>query len=173
MIAAIVCADNNFGIGYNGDLLTHIPADMKFFKDKTMNNIVVMGRKTWESIGEKPLPNRYNIIITSHYNGIHPYVDSTLDDNTRAIFMPIEAFYHWHDWLLKTGKDMYIIGGGQIYEKLLHLCEKIFITRLDKSYHADTYFPNIDILPEWEVETISDTKEYDGIKYQFCTYRRF
>ena len=148
MISAIACADNNWGIGHNGELLVRIPEDMKFFKEKTTNNIVVMGRKTWESIGEKPLPNRCNIIITSQYNGVHPYTGSTLDSNTTAIFMPIEAFYHWYDWLMKMGKDMYIIGGGRIYEELLHLCERVYVTRLDKVYQdADTYFPNIDVMP--------------------------
>jgi dihydrofolate reductase len=173
MISAIVCADSNWGIGHNGDLLVRIPEDMKFFKEKTMNNVVVMGRKTWESIGEKPLSNRCNVVITSKYNGVHPYTDCILDTNTSVIFMPIEAFYHWHDWLAKIGNGMYIIGGGKIYEELLHLCDNIYITRLDNTYQdADTYFPNIDILPEWEIESESEMKEYNDIKYQFYTYKR-
>ena len=65
MISAIVAVDNNWGIGYNGNLLEHIPADLKDFKQLTTGQVVIMGRKTWDSLPKKPLPNRLNIIITS------------------------------------------------------------------------------------------------------------
>ena len=65
MISTIVAVDNNWGIGFNGDLLEHIPEDLKYFKELTSGNIVVMGRKTWDSLPKKPLPNRFNIVITS------------------------------------------------------------------------------------------------------------
>ena len=68
MIAAIVAVDANWGIGYNGDLLEHIPEDLKYFKTLTTGNIVIMGRKTWDSLPRKPLPNRLNMVITSQTN---------------------------------------------------------------------------------------------------------
>ena len=173
MISAIVCADSNWGIGRNNELLVRIPEDIKFFKEKTTNGVVVMGRKTWESIGEKPLPNRCNVVITSKYNGLNTYTDCVLDTNTSVIFMTIDAFYHWYDWLAKIGNGMYIIGGGHIYYELLHLCDTVYITKLHNTYEdVDTYFPNIDILPEWEIESEGALKEYNGVQYQFYTYKR-
>ena len=66
MISAIVAVDNNWGIGFNGDLLEHIPEDLKYFKELTSGGVVIMGRKTWDSLPKKPLPNRVNIVITSN-----------------------------------------------------------------------------------------------------------
>ena len=85
MIAAIAAVDENFGIGYNGQLLAHIPEDMARFKALTTNNAVVMGRKTWDSLPIKPLPNRENIVITSHphpskdFNVVFWNMDETLE----------------------------------------------------------------------------------------------
>ena len=68
MISAIVAVDYNWGIGFNGDLLEHIPEDLKYFKQLTTGNTVIMGRKTWDSLPNKPLPNRTNIVITNNTN---------------------------------------------------------------------------------------------------------
>ena len=65
MISAIVAIDNNWGIGFNGNLLEHIPEDLKYFKQLTSENTIVLGRKTWDSLPKKPLPNRFNVVITS------------------------------------------------------------------------------------------------------------
>ena len=67
MISAIVAVDNNWGIGYNGNLLEHIPEDLKHFKTITEGHIIIMGRKTWDSLPKKPLPNRVNVIVSSKY----------------------------------------------------------------------------------------------------------
>ena len=99
MISAIVAVDNNWGIGFNGDLLEHIPEDLKYFQELTSGSVVVMGYKTWESLPKKPLPNRKNIIIT-----------------TKAISDPNASFwsYEFTEAFLKTRKDLdfFIIGGG-------------------------------------------------------------
>ncbi len=140
MITAIVCVDKNFGIGSCGQLLESYPEDMTFFKEKTSGNIVVMGRKTWDSLLKKPLPNRMNIIITSL---------PTKSSNSE-IFMTMEEFYKKLPELKKDTRDIYIIGGASIYKQLLSYCEKIYMTVIPKVYEkADTFFPQLNF-KEWK-----------------------
>lgn len=167
MIAAIVCTDLNYGIGSKNELLTHIPEDMKMFRELTTNNIIVMGRKTWDSLSKKPLPNRTNVIITRRANWTY------LDDNN-VIFCDMERI---KSFLKNTDTQCYdnifIIGGGQIYKELLPYCNRIYLTRVLNTYeNADTFFPNIDEMQEWSIVSESKIKEYNGIKYQFITYEK-
>ena len=165
MISAIVAADDNWGIGRGNKLLAHIPEDMKFFKEKTMNNVVIMGRKTYESLPKKPLPNRTNIVITSKETHFK-------EDDTMFVSMDFIKAY------LKTLSDdapinYYIIGGGTIYRELLPYCECAYVTKIFNSYdNVDTFFPNIDDMPEWGIEQTSEIKEHNDIYYQFCTYKK-
>lgn len=169
MISAIVCADSNWGIGCNGDLLVHIPEDMKFFKEKTMTNVVVMGRKTFDSLPVKPLAGRVNCVITSKADS----VEYNHDDNYYLMRMDyakehLIPTFSSHDYI-----NVFVIGGGTIYKELLPYCEKAYVTKVLNSYeNADTYFPNLDNIPEWEIEYQSEIKEYNGVKYQFYTYRK-
>lgn len=168
MISAIVCVDSNWGIGYQGELLAHIPEDMKLFREITKGNIVAMGRKTWDSLPKKPLEKRMNCVITSkvdliEYNRDDNYYLMTLD-YAKDIFPILSR----HGLL-----DIFVIGGGVIYKELLPYCDKIYITKILHGYdNVDTYFPNIDNLPEWEIESESKVKEHNDIKYQFCTYKK-
>lgn len=161
MIAAIVAVDKNFGIGYQGQLLEHIPEDIKFFKNKTSYSIVIMGRKTYDSLPKKPLPNRLNIVISNKYSGC---AEGT-------IFMTYEEC----KLRIESGQiqDAFIIGGESIYRQFLSYCDMIYLTYLD-IYHIniDTFFPNIDKLNEWKCIYQSDIKKYNKIPYQFKTYSR-
>ena len=112
MISAIVAVDNNWGIGFNGDLLEHIPEDLKYFKQLTTGHNVLMGRKTWNSLPVKPLPNRGNYIISS----AEPLI---MDKNTIRFQMEDALNY-----LNYTLDDVFIIGGGTIYKELLPYCHK-------------------------------------------------
>ena len=168
MISAIVAVDNNWGIGYNGNLLERIPDDMQHFIDLTTNNIIIMGRKTWDYLPKKPLPNRLNIVITSQVsssgcdliNG--EYMKLNLDN---AIF---QLENNDHDYI-----NYFIIGGGEIYKKLLPFCQKVYITKIYKDHdNVDTYFPNLDKLDNWQVSECSDIKQYKDMSYQFLTYSR-
>lgn len=106
MIAAIVAVDENWGIGRNGDLLINIPEDKKFFKERTNGSIVIMGRKTWDSLPKKPLPNRKNYVISKsqkHVNGVD--------------FISMDSAI---ELIQNEDSDIFIIGGGQIYEKLMN-----------------------------------------------------
>ena len=161
MIAAIVAVDKNFGIGYQGQLLEHIPEDIKFFKNKTSYSIVIMGRKTYDSLPKKPLPNRLNIVISNKYSGC---AEGT-------IFMTYEEC----KLRIESGQiqDAFIIGGESIYRQFLPYCDMIYLTYLD-IYHIniDTFFFNIDKLNEWKCIYQSDIKIYNKIPYQFKTYSR-
>lgn len=171
MIAAIVAVDKNYGIGNNGKLLVHIKEDMKMFKKITDEGSVIMGRKTFDSLPNKnkPLPNRTNIIITRKCKKkpkIQP--DNTIHSNMEYI----KAWLSQTE-VIKENKGIYVIGGGQIYKELLNYCERVYITKVFKEYeNVDTYFPNIDEMPEWELTSASEIKEEDGVKYQFCIYDR-
>lgn len=164
-IIAIACVDANWGIGYQGELLEHIPADMKFFKETTMGNYLVMGRKTWDSLPKKPLEGRDNIVITSVL-----YLDSGYDN---TIFTSLDRVINF----LKSDipdKDIYIIGGASIYEQLLPYCDKAYITHVYIPHeNVDAYFPNLNKMSkEWELTEESPFSSYNGFYYSFKTYSR-
>lgn len=164
MISAIVAVDENWGIGFNGKLLEKIPEDMKYFKETTTGHVVVMGRKTWDSLPKKPLPERTNIIISNKGNLLleNGAIRLKLDDLLLGI-----AYFE---------DDIFVIGGGQIYKELLPFCDRIYVTKIFKSHeNIDTYFPDLDE-PEmwniWKVTHQSEVKVYNDIMYQFLTYDR-
>lgn len=167
MISVIVAADLNNAIGNKNGLLAHIPADMKHFKDLTMGSTVVMGRKTYDSLPKKPLPNRLNLVITSKVKDRYEIQDDG------SIFVSMEYAKTWLINRKAIGDYVFIIGGGQIYKELLPYCDKIYLTKIFHAYEdADTYFPNIDKMDEWKQEKAGEVKEYNGLKYQFCEYTR-
>ena len=155
----IVAIDENNGIGKNNNLLAHIPEDMKFFKEKTIGNVVIMGRKTLESFpNKKPLPNRINIVIT----GDKEYkVDGAIIVNSVK-----DAIERAKD----ENKEIYVIGGASIYKQMLEFCDTLYVTKIFKSFNADTFFPKIS--DDWKVENLSEIKEYNNIKFQFKKYTK-
>lgn len=162
MIAAIVAVDNNWGIGFNGELLERIPDDLKRFKQLTDDSTVVMGRKTWDSLPKKPLPNRFNIIVTSQE------VDDNDIDIKHSSVEEVKAFLE-----LDLGIPVFIIGGGMIYHELLPYCQEVYVTKILKDHdNVDTYFPNLDEMEEWEQDESSETYNYNGVNYQYQHYRR-
>ena len=163
MISAIVAMDENNGIGFNGQLLEKIPEDLRRFKLLTQEKIVVMGRKTWESLPKKPLPDRLNIIISNKIKII----------DTFTISMSIEEIKSRLEYASKNqDEEWFIIGGGQIYNELLPFCDRIYITKIYKKYeNVDTYFPNIDE-QKWNIVHQSEILTYNNLQYQFLTYDR-
>ena len=159
---AILAADKNWGIGCGNELLTSIPADMKFFRTTTSGHVVVMGRKTLESFpGGRPLKNRTNIVLTS--------------DQTYAVEGAI--IVHSLDELLDELRkydpdDIYVIGGGSVYAQMLPYCSKVLVTKIDFAYKADTWFPNLDEMPEWSITEESEEQTYFNLTYTFRTYEK-
>jgi dihydrofolate reductase len=164
MISAIVAVDENWGIGFNGELLEKIPEDMKYFKDLTTRNIVVMGRKTWDSLPSQPLPDRLNIVLSRYYST--PACDHTL-------CMTLENLKYVIDNDDRFLEDIFIIGGGQIYKELLPLCDRVYVTKIYKDHeNVDTYFSNLDKSDEWAPACCSDIRTYNDLSYQFWQYDR-
>lgn len=158
----IVAVDNNWAIGFQNDLLVSIPADKKFFRFETMHKVIIMGRKTLESFPSgKPLPDRTNIVITKKKdykcNGV--IVVHSVEEALDAV----------KDY---ATEDVYVIGGGSIYEQMLPYCDVAHVTKIDYAYQADTYFPNIDKMEDWELTDVSDEKTYYDLVYEFCKYKR-
>jgi dihydrofolate reductase len=157
MIKIIVAMSKNRVIGNNNELIWKLSSDLKRFKELTTGHPVVMGRKTYESIG-RPLPNRRNIIITrnSEYEVEGCEVVSSLEEA-----------------LLLSGNDCFIIGGGEIYKQSLELADKIYLTLVHKDFEGDTQFPELS--KEW---AIIDNKDFEAdqkneYNYSFIEYDRY
>lgn len=155
MIAHVVAIAENNCIGKDGTLPWHLPEDLKHFKKVTTGKIVLMGRKTWESLPEKfrPLPNRKNIVITRNESYAVPQ-----DVN---VYNTIDAALAAH-----TGEDIMIIGGGQIYAQTMDAADTLYITHVAQSVDGDAFFPEIDSAHWKEIER--DDRE----GYSFVTYTR-
>jgi dihydrofolate reductase len=161
MISAIVAVDNNWGIGFNGELLEHIPEDLKYFKELTTGHVVVMGTNTWNSLPIKPLPKRGNIIISSADRLI-------MCKNTLRLHM--EDVIDYFDY---TDDDVFIIGGGSIYKQLLPFCDRVYVTKIFKDHeNVDTYFPNLDESEEWAPAMCGNLRTHNDLSYQFWQYDR-
>jgi dihydrofolate reductase len=143
MIKLIACMDKNRGIGKDNAMPWHLPKELAYFKEITENNIVVMGRKTYESIG-KPLPNRVNIVISSTQDISN---DSTLTFPSIDNFMSFLDAYKLVDIMTGEGLDIYIIGGATIYEQFLPYADELYITTINAEFDCDTFFPEFS--SEW------------------------
>lgn len=144
MISAIVAVNEDWGIGYNNDLLEHIPADLKFFKENTVNKIVIMGKKTWDSLPNKPLPNRINVIID------YDYVYEIINKGGQPSIIKCNMEHCIQGITNSRDQDMFIIGGGSIYRQLLPYCDRVYVTKIYKKHeNVDTYFPNLDEMDCW------------------------
>lgn len=164
MIAAM---GTNREIGRGNKLLWKLPGDMKFFKEMTTGKIVVMGRKTWESIGRKPLPNRVNIVITRQETSYW------MESFGNPMFMNLEQlqrFLELNSKLYKCEDDVFIIGGAEIYKEFVNAVKEVYITEVEKEFpEADAFFPEIG----WESDvTKLGEGEEGGLKYVINKYRR-
>ncbi len=156
IISLIVAASTNNAIGKSNQLLWHLPTDLKFFKNTTWAMPVIMGRKTFESVGSKPLIGRQNIIISrdehaSNYDNVS-WAVSISDAIEQAKKMET--------------KEIFIAGGSQVYEQAMPLANRIYLTRVHASFEADSFFPffNID---EWELTKHNDFSMDEKHAYSF------
>jgi len=145
----IVAVDKNWAIGNKGKLLVSLPSDMRFFKTTTMGKPVMMGRKTLESLPDKkPLEGRHNVVLSRTLN----------EKEGISVIRSLEA-------LAELGIDLdsaFVIGGADVYQELLPYCTYAFVTKLDKAFEADAFFPNLDEEPDWEeADIIYAFKEKD------------
>lgn len=158
----IVAVDKNWAIGLKNKLLVSIPADMKFFRETTMGKVVVMGRKTLESFpGGQPLKKRTNIVLTSDKN--YQVKDAIVVNTMEALLEELKNY---------DEEEIYVIGGESIYRQLLPYCKLAHVTKIDHAYEADTYFPNLDEMEDWEVTGVSEEQTYFNLEYEFVRYER-
>lgn len=163
---AIACLDSKNGIGKDGKLLISIKEDMQFFRENTKDSVVVMGRKTLFSFKDKaPLKNRINIVFTTNDELANDYksYDNIFFVKTKEEMRDIINRY--------PDKKSFLIGGAKIYNDLINECDTAFITRLDKSFPADSYFPDLE-KNGFKIVKESDTFAHDDIHYKFVTYKK-
>lgn len=158
----IVNVDKNWAIGLGSKLLVRIPQDMKYFRSMTTGHVVVMGRKTLESFPEsKPLPNRVNIVLTRDRGYQAPGA------------LVVHSMEELKEELKKySGEEIFVIGGGQVYRELLPLCDKAYVTKVDRAFDADVYFPDLDQDPQWKMTKVSEEQTYFDLEYVFAVYER-
>ncbi|MFN4972936.1 MAG: dihydrofolate reductase [Bacteroidota bacterium] len=131
-MSLIVAADEDNGIGKNNELLCHLPADLKYFKQKTTGHHIVMGRKTYESIG-RPLPHRVNLIVSR--DPLFKADGCIVVNNLTDAVVYAQAYHE---------TELYITGGGTIYTQALTSAQRIYLTRIHAHLNADTFFPHLD-----------------------------
>jgi len=160
MISLIVAASTNNAIGKNNQLLWHLPNDLKFFKNTTWGGVVIMGRKTIESVN-KPLPGRTNIVITTKENwqSENVLVAHSLED---ALKLATELSF----------KEIFIIGGGEIYKQSMAIAHRVYLTRVHTEIEGDTFFPEMG--NEWELISSNDfvSDEKNNFNHTFELWER-
>ena len=157
----IVAVDKNWAIGHKGKLLVSIPADQKLFREETMGKVIVMGRKTLESLPSGPLAGRTNVVLTRN------------EEYTRKGTIVVHNIEETMEYLKQfPTDDVFIIGGEEIYRQFLPYCDVAHVTWIDYEYLADTHFPNLDKDPQWHVTAESDEQTYFNLCYEFRKYER-
>lgn len=155
----IAAVDANWSIGYQNQLLYHIPNDMEFFKKTTLGKTVIMGRNTYKSL-KRPLPERKaNIILTSH--SIHT------DTKNVKIYADLNELLTEYT----NDSDAFVIGGESLYKQCLPYCDTAYITKIYEQKPADTHFPDLDKHPDWTCIEEGPLRNYNGTLYRFCTYQ--
>lgn len=158
----IVAVDNNWAIGSRNRLLVSIPRDQKHFREETTGKVVVLGRKTLETFPQgQPLQNRTNIILSRDKS--YRVKGALVVNSVEELLEELKKY---------DSEDVYVIGGESIYRQLLPYCDTAHVTRIDHSYEADTYFPNLDSDSEWEITADSEEQTYFDIAYTFLKYER-
>lgn len=158
----IVAVDKNWAIGKDNKLLVSIPADMKFFRRETTGKVVVMGRKTLESFpGGQPLKNRTNIVLTANRN--YQAKGAIIVHSMEELLEEVKKY---------PSESVYVIGGDSIYHQMLPYCDTAHVTKIDYAYEADSYFPNLDELPQWRVTESSEEQTYFDLEYTFVKYEK-
>ena len=158
----IVAADKRWGIGRGGGLLASIPADMKYFKDHTTGKVVVMGRRTLESLPKKRgLPNRINYVLTSD-----PDYEA---ERCKTVSSDDEL---WEELSQYEPDDVFLIGGATLYNRFYKYCNRLYVTKMDADLDADTFITCFDDDPDFEVVSESEPLTENGITFRFVVYQK-
>ncbi len=158
----IAAVDENWGIGRNGNNMEIIPKQMRILHKITMGKVVVMGRKTLESLpGGIPLAGRTNLVLTTN-----PYAVIRGAGVAHSMEEALKQLKHFRD------EDIFIIGGESIYRQFLPYCKIAHITKIHQTFEADAWFPNLDKCRDWHVTADSEEQTYFDLEYHFLQYER-
>ena len=156
---AIVAVYDDWGIGCEGDQPIALSADRKFFRRWTAGSTVIVGRKTVGSFpGQAPLPKRRNILLTRQDMEMPGFETAHSPEEAAA--------------MCSGDEKVFVIGGGTVYRQMLPMCDRAIITKVHTTAPCDTWFPNLDESPEWEMTEIIESGEENGIGYEMCVYCR-
>ena len=159
----IAAVDQNWNLGYAGELLFHIPADLKRFRMLTSGNAVVMGRKTLESLpGGRPLSNRENIVLTR--NAAYQAEGVTVAHSVQSLFSLLGQTPF-------SDKEVFVIGGAEVYALLLPYCESALITHVNATRPADCALPNLSALEGWKIAERSEELTHEELSFSYVTYQ--
>ena len=155
-----VVADLNWGIGKDGDQPYHIPEDQRYFRTLTLGKTIVLGRVTLAAFpGGVPLPKRNNIVLS------RDDIDVPGVKHCRSLEGLGKCLQKYN------ADDVFVVGGQQIYEMLLEYCDYAYVTKIFAKADADRFFPNLDKMPYWKLESQSEQKHHNGVEFCFCEYR--
>ena len=158
----IVAADNKWGIGRDGGLLASIPTDMKYFREHTTGKVVVMGRKTLESMpGRRGLPKRINYVLTT---------DPAYEAERCTVVNSEDEL--WEELSQYDPDDVFLIGGATLYNRFYRMCDKLYVTKLDADLNADTFITCFDDDPDYKVVSESEPVTENGVTFKFVVYGR-
>ena len=157
---AIVAVDKNWGIGKKNDLLFSLPADMAYFREKTLNKVVVMGSNTLKSFpGGKPLKNRTNVVL---FPGGEKRDDCVIVDSLDELKIELKKY---------PADQVFVIGGAMFYKTMLPYCSEVLVTKVDADGEAEVFYENLDKLDNWKMVSASETIETNGYNIKFTVYR--
>ena len=158
----IVAADSRWGIGKNGGLLADLPTDMKYFREHTRDKVVVMGRRTLESLpGKKGLPKRVNFVLTS--NPDFEAERCTVVHSEDELWEAVSEY---------EPDDVFLIGGATLYNRFYKYCDKLYVTKIDADLDADTFIVDFDKDPDFEIISESEPVTENGLTYRFVIYKK-
>ena len=158
----IVAADSRWGIGKNGGLLADLPTDMKYFREHTRDKVVIMGRKTLESLpGKKGLPKRVNFVLTS--NPDFEAERCTVVHSEDELWEAVSEY---------APDDVFLIGGATLYNRFYKYCDKLYVTKIDADLGADTFIVDLDGDPDFEIGSESEPVTENGLTYRFVIYKK-
>jgi len=156
----IAAVDQNWGLGYQGELLFTIPADMRHFRETTKDHVVVMGRKTLATLPNgKPLKNRTNIILTR--DSAFTVEDAQVCRSLAELAAVLEQY---------QSDEVYVIGGADVYCQLLDYCDQAIITHIDCSKEADRFLPDLSKREGWIKKQVGEVQEHEDISFVFVIY---
>ncbi|MBQ6763843.1 MAG: dihydrofolate reductase [Paludibacteraceae bacterium] len=175
MLSIIVAIAENYAIGKKGDLLCHLPADLKHFKEITSGKTVVMGERTFWSLPKHPLPNRRNIVLTDVPGKTFEGAEAvySLEELVESLKLNVERSSEVENRKFHN-EEAFVIGGGMVYRQMMPLADKLYITHIHHSWEdADTFFPEIKE-DEWELTSKEEHQadEKNPYAFTFAEYKR-